>query len=545
MSTNNLVPSIEKLEIKNFRGIRKCVVEGLSQVNLFIGPNNSGKSTILESIWLISRLLTDQPHLGLRSLLERRAKRDVWNAKELWFEYDTVQDVEIRFNFKGIEEVGMKLQGNFEFNNFTVLSFKGDEIREYIASMSADLSNFANKSVLLIPFDVSEMLKRAVFFDRLSLESPRSLEESCFKEGDAKQNAVCSQLSKIYNEDINTIDNILYTTNFYKLSISIKERKVFLDNVGDGMRQSAYLLSLMASMKPTVFLIEEIEMHQHPLALRNLVDQIIKLAKEKHHQVFLTTHSPDVFGLFTKYDKEGASVFKLYRGEDGIVYVKKIESESLKDISDLGLDVGGLIKYRTFVVVEGDTDSMILKSAAKKLNKSFEDRAIDVIPAGGKKKNLSTVAKALLKNESKIIVVPDIDDKQQEDAIQSFWESIKSDNSFTASNDKLIPKSSTSEKYTFSKKNIIPAGLPEKFRNLKSHSMDDYFLELIIENKEKLEKEIPESIYQKECKKAKYKIEELLGEYNKEVIKEVIEKAEKIPDELSSLIDKIINLSES
>ncbi len=43
---------IEKLVIHRFRGIREGVIDDLGKVNLLIGPNNSGKTSILEMLYL-------------------------------------------------------------------------------------------------------------------------------------------------------------------------------------------------------------------------------------------------------------------------------------------------------------------------------------------------------------------------------------------------------------------------------------------------------------------------------------------------------------
>ncbi|ADX84909.1 hypothetical protein SiRe_0834 [Sulfolobus islandicus REY15A] len=51
-----IISMINGLEIQNFRGIKYCKLEDLSQVNILVGRNNSGKSTILEAIYFISSL---------------------------------------------------------------------------------------------------------------------------------------------------------------------------------------------------------------------------------------------------------------------------------------------------------------------------------------------------------------------------------------------------------------------------------------------------------------------------------------------------------
>ena len=42
---------IESIHIKNFRGIQDGKIDRFSKINLLVGPNNSGKSAVLETIY--------------------------------------------------------------------------------------------------------------------------------------------------------------------------------------------------------------------------------------------------------------------------------------------------------------------------------------------------------------------------------------------------------------------------------------------------------------------------------------------------------------
>jgi AAA15 family ATPase/GTPase len=42
---------LNSIQIKNFRGFDNLDIDGFSQINLFIGRNNSGKSSVLEAIF--------------------------------------------------------------------------------------------------------------------------------------------------------------------------------------------------------------------------------------------------------------------------------------------------------------------------------------------------------------------------------------------------------------------------------------------------------------------------------------------------------------
>lgn len=47
---------IESIQIKNFRGIREGQIEGFRKFNLLVGPNNSGKSAVLEALYFTGTL---------------------------------------------------------------------------------------------------------------------------------------------------------------------------------------------------------------------------------------------------------------------------------------------------------------------------------------------------------------------------------------------------------------------------------------------------------------------------------------------------------
>src|SRR5437016_9270450 len=62
---------IEKLEIENYRGIAHGEISGLAPLTILVGPNSSGKSTILEAL-----LLAASP--GSSDALARAAMHRGW-----------------------------------------------------------------------------------------------------------------------------------------------------------------------------------------------------------------------------------------------------------------------------------------------------------------------------------------------------------------------------------------------------------------------------------------------------------------------------------
>jgi AAA15 family ATPase/GTPase len=69
---------LKQLTISNFRGFDSLKIDGFSKINLFVGKNNSGKTSILEAIFLMigmSYPLLPNTVNQLRGLNTRNAKQ--------------------------------------------------------------------------------------------------------------------------------------------------------------------------------------------------------------------------------------------------------------------------------------------------------------------------------------------------------------------------------------------------------------------------------------------------------------------------------------
>jgi AAA ATPase domain len=62
-------PLIDLLEVRNFRGLEHVLLQGLGRVNLIVGKNNTGKTTLLEAIRFYAT--TGSPAVALGFLSER------------------------------------------------------------------------------------------------------------------------------------------------------------------------------------------------------------------------------------------------------------------------------------------------------------------------------------------------------------------------------------------------------------------------------------------------------------------------------------------
>jgi len=88
---------ITDISIQNLRGIKQCEIHNLGQINLLVGKNSAGKSTILESIQLVSSVIF-YPEQQIFVLINRKSARS-WHLRELWYKYDPSLELSISLSF--------------------------------------------------------------------------------------------------------------------------------------------------------------------------------------------------------------------------------------------------------------------------------------------------------------------------------------------------------------------------------------------------------------------------------------------------------------
>ena len=105
----------EQLHIRNFRGFRDLQVGPLHRVNLIAGRNDTGKSTLLEAIFLLSS--TADPRLAVNEYVMRSGgvqvagpatvAETIW--KPLFFALDTGSPIEIAGHHASLGDMQLKL----------------------------------------------------------------------------------------------------------------------------------------------------------------------------------------------------------------------------------------------------------------------------------------------------------------------------------------------------------------------------------------------------------------------------------------------------
>lgn len=329
---------IQKIRIQNFRSIQDATVE-LGKVNLFIGPNNSGKSNMLKGIELMAGVLKKypEPYSLLQEDYQSLSPRSTANI---------IDKKEIIFSIQ-METVGANLIVPVTDNFELLLRFNNkDETRtlEY----NPDTNSFSSGAVRspFIEYGIPGLVKLAKdYFDNVVIHkidpSKFQLSTSILKASYLESNgsniiSFLFELSQNHKKRFQQLEADLAVCVVDLVSLSTpadpnepgklklkffdtQDRAFWAEEVSEGV---LYFLALLCIVHqpdpPKLLLIEEPEKGIHPRRIREVMDFIFQLAEERDIQIIITSHSPYVVDHFADipecisvFDKEeGATVIR-------------------------------------------------------------------------------------------------------------------------------------------------------------------------------------------------------------------------------------------
>ena len=308
------IMKIKKIYLKNFKSFEKETIEFNDGLNVFVGDNGVGKSTILLAIDLVLRgSITRVNQLGLENLFNVKAIES-WKstpnagslpvmAIELFFDMPSEPQYTKfygeKYETEGSHEsaFGIKIvcAPNRDFSK---------EISEYIKAGTASVFPFEFYSVCFSTFSgqaYTAYMKplRSCYVDNASISTERTLRyvvESTYQGAVEETERVKKrQEFKKYVENFEMPNEAknegICISGELEQFIEIKKGGIRLENHGQGAINIYKTKSALARKADTasIFLVEEPENHLSHFRLRGLVETIENFAKEG--QVFIATHS--------------------------------------------------------------------------------------------------------------------------------------------------------------------------------------------------------------------------------------------------------------
>ncbi|OEU56337.1 MAG: hypothetical protein BA871_06610 [Desulfuromonadales bacterium C00003096] len=341
-----------KLTIKGLRGVRDLEIADFRRVNLFVGANNCGKTTILESLFLLAG--PTNPRLPLKINNFRNFYTTDENSWGVFFnELDISSDIKLSGELDKPKEVRNLL---IKPNMTTIDSTDG-----YTGSMPAvsglileySFANGINKksgkfvaevtvkdgdAEFKIPKDHKEEL-RGVFVNAKTL-----FQDLGTRFNNIQIRKQTDRIVKILRQiEPSLIDLSLGTDGIVYCDVGL-DRLVPINVMGDGMFRLLSIISAISDTQDGIVLIDEIENGFYYSSQEILWNAIFESAKEFNVQIFATTHSIECVKSFSSsYTQTGKNNddVRLYRIErkDGDFRVVNYDHNVLEASLDSGWEV--------------------------------------------------------------------------------------------------------------------------------------------------------------------------------------------------------------
>lgn len=323
---------LESLSVTNFRGIRKLHLDGFAQVNLFVGRNNAGKTSVLEAIDIA---LSRNKALAIRDMLVARDERmqdgewplGYWDPRYLFHRHgqeDGPNGFEIVPNEAAIRVEWVDPE---EFDEEPWLW--GLRLATADAAESVVLADrfFRERREARFADPYTRSPRNQARFIRTSGASnvdPQDLWAEIVLTPD--EEAVIQALSLI-DTDIARI--ALVSDGFYVLHQS--GLRMPLGSTGDGMQRLLSLAIHLTSAKNSALLIDEIDTGIHYSVLANLWRLVLESSRKLSSQVFATTHSLDCLRALAEVcENDPSSDVTVHRLEREMYTATRFSGEELR-----------------------------------------------------------------------------------------------------------------------------------------------------------------------------------------------------------------------
>jgi putative ATP-dependent endonuclease of the OLD family len=454
---------ILNLTLTNFKKIASNkVIEFNDDVNVLVGSNNTGKTSILQALALafnlpianfdqndcVNYLVKDGVcEIEVEFLFDERE----WEICFALIKHRYPQENFLEFPKKLIQQkikqkiifnvVQSKIEG--QAKRQTVLSQDKNKLaqkKEKIiqkALQERAYDNFKNFFEALLFIDSARpKLKRKEAFRPIQLiRRDSNLEEirgklyATKKDNPLVFHTIKQHILNVFPE----IEDFFIKHNEEKgnFSLKIKEKlkkngdfenvNYDIHNTGLGMQSLILLIANIFVQDTDIVLLDEPEIHMHPSLVKRFISIIQQISSQK--QIILTTHSVP---LINSVKPEKILSLKYFPEEKGIIvnHIKQ-KKEILNVLNEIGFEFDNDLfqdgpKSKTVVFVEGKSDRKYLLTFAKKFKNDLgiddnfiEPMVIDMEGCGDAFK-YATVIKKLRDIDTKFIIVLDKDEKEEE-----------------------------------------------------------------------------------------------------------------------------------
>ena len=298
----------KNLEINNFRGIEHLTIDDLSRVNVFLGQNSSGKSSVLESFLLLMGMSNPDLPQSINNIRSRG--------------YSNFADLEYMFhngNLKVSPMISSEMFDGSMRHLALEMTYTFDEKAQVDLPQghipTSETKTFFNTLKLLFEVEVNQ--KKSSYESSVTFNQMNQVTGKKIAEGYLEKNTVAFlpadialgvptnylvELAKRKKKEVITkylsnFDSHITTweilNNVAYIGLDGIDQLMMVNMMGDGMRRYLNIVAASANPMNNIILIDEIDNGLHYSAYKKLWEAIFALAISTNKQVFVTTHSKE------------------------------------------------------------------------------------------------------------------------------------------------------------------------------------------------------------------------------------------------------------
>jgi ABC-type lipoprotein export system ATPase subunit len=386
---------LTRIIIRNFKRIADADIE-LGKSVVFVGPNNSGKTSALQAIALWEKGL--KAWVEKRGFDERELKRSgvtinrndlialsVPSAELLWRDLHVragrrdpgsaphMENILIEVIAEGVNS-GKTWTFGLEFDYANKESFycrparkPGSEDEHY--PMPSEEIATEIRVAYLPPMSGLASIEPKLELGRINVligegQTAQILRNLCrrvFEENREAWDGICVHIRELFGVELMPPDYIAVRG---EVSMSYRERSgsvLDLSSSGRGLQQTLLLLTYISAHPGTIILLDEPDAHLEVLRQRQIYHLITAIADARGCQIIAASHSEVIMEEAAERDRVIAFIGKPH-------VINNRGSQLIKSLNEVGFEDYYLAEERRWVLyLEGSTDLSILKTFAGKL----------------------------------------------------------------------------------------------------------------------------------------------------------------------------------
>ena len=327
------VTHFDSISIQKYKIFKDFHIDNLNRINIFAGFNNTGKTTLLEAIYL----LTKQNNIGaFFELIKLKNKLDKLSSyylntylREEIEVSGTFNSLATKVNIHKLKTVDIDKKDDHIASYEVISCTDGEELNNIVHTFESNpLQRFYDKVEILC----NSIFKSPYFYNQNELINTHSknVELKVFHLVVAFiQEHIDRNIQSIELTDDHDIKRFLVDSEVFP------EKSVDITSYGEGLQRVFEIALSFAYCKNGVLLIDELETAIHYSLLVDFTKFVQKLAVEFNVQLFITSHSKECIDAFVnnEFNNDEVSAYFL-KNTDNTIKATSVSGEKLKNYID-------------------------------------------------------------------------------------------------------------------------------------------------------------------------------------------------------------------